>query len=41
MSLRIEKSYYVNEPSAFMKRWEIVEYLHSWRPLKKDSSPWS
>jgi hypothetical protein len=30
-----------NEPSGTIECWEILEYVHNWRLLKKGSSPWS
>jgi hypothetical protein len=30
-----------NEPSGSIKCWEILEYLHNWQFLVKDSPPWS
>jgi hypothetical protein len=30
-----------NESSGFIKRWDILEWLHNWWILKKGSSPWS
>jgi hypothetical protein len=30
-----------NEPSSSIKCWEVLELLHNWRLLKKDSAPWS
>jgi hypothetical protein len=29
-----------NETSGSIKCWEVAEYLHNWRLLKKDSAPW-
>jgi hypothetical protein len=28
-----------NEPSGSIKCWEFLEWLHSWRLLKKGSAP--
>jgi hypothetical protein len=28
-----------NERSGLIKRWEVLEWLHSWRLLKKGSVP--
>jgi hypothetical protein len=28
-----------NEPSGSIKCWEILEWLHNWRLLKKGSAP--
>jgi hypothetical protein len=28
-----------SEPSGSIKCWEILEYLHNWLLLKKDSAP--
>jgi hypothetical protein len=28
-----------NEPSAFIKHWEVLEWLHNWRLFKKGSAP--
>jgi hypothetical protein len=28
-----------NEPSGFIKCWEVLERLHNWWLLKKDSAP--
>jgi hypothetical protein len=28
-----------NEPSGSIKRWEILEWLHNWRLLKKGLAP--
>jgi hypothetical protein len=30
-----------NEPSAFIKCWEVLEWLRNWRLLKKGSASWS
>jgi hypothetical protein len=30
-----------NEPSVSVNCWEILDYLHNWRLLKKVSAPWS
>jgi hypothetical protein len=30
-----------NEPYGSIKCWEILEWLHNWRLLKKGSAPWS
>jgi hypothetical protein len=30
-----------NEPSGSIKCWEELEWLHSWRLLKKGSAPWA
>jgi hypothetical protein len=30
---------YDNEPSASIKCWEFLEWLHNWRILKKASAP--
>jgi hypothetical protein len=36
----VEGSYeHDNEPSGSIKRWEGLEYLHSWQFLKKGSAP--
>jgi hypothetical protein len=32
---------YGNEPSGWIKCWEILEWLGDWRLLKKGSAPWS
>jgi hypothetical protein len=29
-----------NEPSGSIKCWEVLEWLHNWRLLKKSSAPW-
>jgi hypothetical protein len=29
-----------NEPSGSIKCWEVLEWLHNWRILKKGSAPW-
>jgi hypothetical protein len=31
---------YGNEPPGSIKCWEVLEYLHSWRLLKKGSALW-
>jgi hypothetical protein len=28
-----------NEPSGFIKYWEVLEWLHNWQLLKKGSAP--
>jgi hypothetical protein len=28
-----------NELSGSIKRWEVLEWLHNWQLLKKDSAP--
>jgi hypothetical protein len=28
-----------NEPSGYIKCWEVLEYLRNWRLLKKGSAP--
>jgi hypothetical protein len=28
-----------NEPSGFIKLWEVLEWLHNWQLLKKGSAP--
>jgi hypothetical protein len=28
-----------NEPSGFIKCWEVLEWLHNWQLLKKGSAP--
>jgi hypothetical protein len=28
-----------NEPSGSIKCWEVLEWLHNWRLLKKGSAP--
>jgi hypothetical protein len=28
-----------NEPSGFIKFWEVIEWLHNWRLFKKGSAP--
>jgi hypothetical protein len=28
-----------NEPSGSIKHWEVLEWLHNWRVLKKGSVP--
>jgi hypothetical protein len=28
-----------DEPSGSIKCWEVLEWLHNWRLLKKDSAP--
>jgi uncharacterized metal-binding protein len=30
---------YDNEFSGSIKRWEVLEWLHNWRLLKKGSAP--
>jgi hypothetical protein len=30
-----------NEVSGSIKCWEVLEWLHNWRLLKKGSAPWS
>jgi hypothetical protein len=30
-----------NEPSGFIKCWEILQWLSDWWLLKKGSAPWS
>jgi hypothetical protein len=32
---------YGNEPSGSIKCWEVLEWLHNWRLLKKSTAPWS
>jgi hypothetical protein len=29
----------VMKPSGFIKFWEVLEWLHNWRLLKKGSAP--
>jgi hypothetical protein len=29
-----------NEPSGSLKCWEVLEWLHNWRLLKKASAPY-
>jgi hypothetical protein len=29
-----------DKPSGSIKRWEVFEWLHNWRLLKKGSDPW-
>jgi hypothetical protein len=29
-----------NEPSGSIKCWKVLQWLHSWRFLKKGSAPW-
>jgi hypothetical protein len=29
-----------NEPSGSIKCWEVLQWLHNWRLLKKGSAPW-
>jgi hypothetical protein len=31
---------YINVPSVSIKCWEILEWLHNWRLVKKGSAPW-
>jgi hypothetical protein len=36
----VEESFeHGNEPSGSIKFWEVLEYLHNWRLLKKGSAP--
>jgi hypothetical protein len=28
-----------NEPSGFIKHWEVLEWLHNWQLLEKGSAP--
>jgi hypothetical protein len=28
-----------NEPSSNIECWEVLEWLHNWQLLKKDSAP--
>jgi hypothetical protein len=38
--IKMEGSYeHGNEPSGSIKCWEVLEWLHNWRLLKKGSAP--